>query len=62
MRRLPVPAVDGSMFQGSCCRNAYCEDHLPAEARFLEPFERIDSTYNGFQFQTWSIGPLFEAV
>ena len=37
------------MFPCSCCPNAYCEDHLPAEARFLDPCERIESL--GFNFK-----------
>lgn len=37
------------MFPCSCCSNAFCEDHLPADARFLEPCERIEKL--GFDYK-----------
>ena len=35
--------VGGFIFPCSTCPSAYCEDHLPAEAKFLEPCERMES-------------------
>ena len=37
------------MFPCSSCAKCYCEDHLPAEARFLENCHRMDEL--GFQLK-----------
>lgn len=45
----PAASVGGFMFPCSSCVNCYCEDHLPAGARYLEDFNRMDEL--GFQLK-----------
>jgi len=45
----PGASVGGFMFPCNSCPNAFCEDHLPKEARFLESCERMEDL--GFMFK-----------
>jgi len=42
----PASMVGGMLFPCNACPNSFCEDHLPEDAKFLDPCDRMEVSCN----------------